>query len=154
MIGISAQAESKKFASIGLGNYESENYKNGFEFSSYMGFKNEISKKYLSIETNFFEKDDIELSLLNLSINYDYLYKYNNFNPYLGGGINYISIDKLNTSTKLEQNDSKIGFNLKAGLLFEINNIFSINTGIKYININHNLINNTYGGFINFEFNR
>lgn len=144
-----------RYISLGFGNYNSNTYTNGFEFMMEAGIKNNISKKYIILDNIFFEELNKEIHILMYSINYDYLYKKKyHFNPYLGIGINYIHIVEIDLITDKEQSKgSKLGTNFKTGLLYDLNSNCNINLGLKYIYINHNLIKDTYGGFIKFEFN-
>jgi len=148
-------AETLRYASLGFGSYQNSFNRNGFELKSDIGLKDEFSKIYITMDYIFFSDKYKDIDLLMYSINYDKLFKkrYKNI-PYIGGGLNYINIKETLLSNDNKSSVHRLGFNIKSGLIYEISNNFSLNYGFQYVYVDYKNVHNTYGGFINIEFNR
>jgi opacity protein-like surface antigen len=146
-----------KFNFIAFGfsnNMNTQSYHSDIGYMLEMGAKLNSHKIYISFPVLLFSNSSNELDLTIASINYDYIY-YNKkrYKPYIGTGINYIDIIQTNINTQQEDRYTKIGINLKTGFMYELNYNWDINFGLNYLYINHDLIKNTYGSFINIEYN-
>lgn len=142
-------AEEIKYASLGLGNYGSNQESNGFQIMSDIGLKNQDSKKYLRMHNIHFDNNGIEQNIFSWSLNYDYSYYQNEqFGAYIGGGINYFDIE-----TPQDKNQNKIGSSVKLGVTYDLNHNIDFNLGMDYLYIGDDYIKNSYGMFFAIELN-